>query len=86
MEDRLCAYSRAVSHFPTAVKEVIALNSMRAYGFVTYFHLSKPLVQLQFKWRNGWFYSLSKKAIAAGKPDPCPLHTAWLKELNVIQD
>lgn len=23
MEDRLCAYSRAVSHFPTAVKEVI---------------------------------------------------------------
>ncbi|WOH09973.1 hypothetical protein DCAR_0729434 [Daucus carota subsp. sativus] len=60
MEDRLCAYSRAVSHFPTAVKE--------------------------FKWRNGWFYSLSKKAIAAGKPDPCPLHTAWLKELNVIQD
>lgn len=22
MEDRLCAYSRAVSHFPTAVKEV----------------------------------------------------------------
>lgn len=60
MEDRLCAYSRAVSHFPTAVKE--------------------------FKWRNGWFYSLSKKAIAAGKPDPCPLHTAWLKELNVVQD
>ncbi|KAK1363949.1 Cyclic AMP-responsive element-binding protein like [Heracleum sosnowskyi] len=60
MEDRLCAYSRAVSHFPTAVKE--------------------------FKWRNGWFYSLSEKAIAAGKPDPCPLHTAWLKELNVVQD
>lgn len=22
MEDRLCAYSRAVAHFPTAVKEV----------------------------------------------------------------
>lgn len=22
MEDRLCAYSRAVSHFPTAAKEV----------------------------------------------------------------
>ncbi|KAM6547525.1 hypothetical protein CsatB_019201 [Cannabis sativa] len=58
MEERLCAYSRAVSHFPTAVKE--------------------------FKWRNGWFYSLSEKAIAEGKPDPCPLHTAWLKELKVI--
>ncbi|KAL8171643.1 hypothetical protein V2J09_023447 [Rumex salicifolius] len=58
MEERLCAYSRAVAHFPTAVKE--------------------------FKWRNGWFYSLSEKAISQGKPDPCPLHTAWLKELNVV--
>ncbi|XP_031386960.1 uncharacterized protein LOC116200267 isoform X2 [Punica granatum] len=58
MEDRLCAYSRAVAHFPTAVKE--------------------------FNWRNGWFYSLSEKAVAQGKPDPCPLHTAWLRELKVI--
>ncbi|XP_066351771.1 uncharacterized protein [Miscanthus floridulus] len=58
IEDRLCAYSRAVAHFPTAVKE--------------------------FKWRNGWFYSLTEKALAAGKPDPCPLHTAWLKEIKVI--
>lgn len=58
MEERLCAYSRAVSHFPTAVKE--------------------------FKWRNGWFYSLTQKAIAEGKPDPCPLHTAWLQELKIV--
>ncbi|KAK9101725.1 hypothetical protein Sjap_018979 [Stephania japonica] len=58
MEERLCAYSRAVAHFPTAVKE--------------------------FKWRNGWFYSLSQKALADGKPDPCPLHTAWLKELMIV--
>lgn len=58
MEERLCAYSRAVAHFPTAVKE--------------------------FKWRNGWFYSLSEKAISGGMPDPCPLHTSWLKEINII--
>ncbi|XP_048545910.1 uncharacterized protein LOC125524925 isoform X2 [Triticum urartu] len=58
MEERLCAYYRAVAHFPTAVKE--------------------------FKWRNGWFYSLTEKALAEGKPDPCPLHTAWLKEIKVI--
>ncbi|PIA37097.1 hypothetical protein AQUCO_03100093v1 [Aquilegia coerulea] len=58
MEERLCAYSRAVAHFPTAVKE--------------------------FKWRNGWFYSLTKKAVTEGKPDPCPLHTEWLKELKII--
>ncbi|XP_043696195.1 uncharacterized protein LOC122646671 [Telopea speciosissima] len=58
MEERLCAYSRAVAHFPTAVKE--------------------------FKWRNGWFYSLTQKALAEGKSDPCPLHTAWLKELKVV--
>uniref|UniRef100_A0A0D9X614 Uncharacterized protein n=1 Tax=Leersia perrieri TaxID=77586 RepID=A0A0D9X614_9ORYZ len=53
IEERLCAYSRAVAHFPTA-----------------------------FKWRNGWFYSLTEKALAQGKPDPCPLHTAWLKEIK----
>ncbi|WJX48695.1 hypothetical protein P8452_35224 [Trifolium repens] len=58
MEDRLCAYSRAVAHFPTAVKE--------------------------FKWRNGWFYSLFEKATAQGKPDPCPLHTQWLRELKIV--
>ncbi|GMH14132.1 hypothetical protein Nepgr_015973 [Nepenthes gracilis] len=58
VEDRLCAYSRAVAHFPTAVKE--------------------------FKWRNGWFYSLSEKMILQGKPDPCPLHTAWLRELKIV--
>ncbi|XP_037469200.1 uncharacterized protein LOC119341431 [Triticum dicoccoides] len=58
MEERLCAYSRAVAHYPTTVKE--------------------------FKWRNGWFYSLTEKALTEGKPDPCPLHTAWLKEIKVI--
>ncbi|KOM41059.1 hypothetical protein LR48_Vigan04g125700 [Vigna angularis] len=58
MEERLCAYSRAVAHFPTAVKE--------------------------FKWRNGWFYSLSEKATAQGNPDPCPLHSQWLKELRIV--
>ncbi|KAJ8477614.1 hypothetical protein OPV22_021341 [Ensete ventricosum] len=58
MEDRLCAYSRAVAHFPTAVKE--------------------------FKWRNGYFYSLTEKALVQGRSDPCPLHTAWLKELKII--
>ncbi|CAA7398651.1 unnamed protein product [Spirodela intermedia] len=58
MEERLCAYSRAVAHFPTAVKE--------------------------FKWRNGWFYALTQKAAAEGRSDPCPLHSAWLKELNVV--
>ncbi|CAI0420977.1 unnamed protein product [Linum tenue] len=63
IEERLCAYARAVAHFPTAVKEQ---------------------TNVQFKWRNGWFYSISEKAIAGGKPDPCPLHTAWLKEIKVI--
>ncbi|ESW14107.1 hypothetical protein PHAVU_008G253700 [Phaseolus vulgaris] len=58
MEERLCAYSRAVAHFPTAVKE--------------------------FKWRNGWFYALSEKAAVQGKPDPCPLHSLWLKELRIV--
>eukprot|EP00252_Welwitschia_mirabilis_P018098 TRINITY_DN40287_c0_g1_i1.p1 TRINITY_DN40287_c0_g1~~TRINITY_DN40287_c0_g1_i1.p1 ORF type:complete len:335 (-),score=68.86 TRINITY_DN40287_c0_g1_i1:451-1374(-) len=58
LEERLCAYSRTVSHFPTALKE--------------------------FKWRNGWFYSISQKAISSGQPDPCPMHTSWLRELGAI--
>ncbi|EMS64987.1 Putative disease resistance protein RGA3 [Triticum urartu] len=69
MEERLCAYSRAVAHFPTAVKEA-----------------SPTAANLcNFKWRNGWFYSLTEKALAQGKPDPCPLHTAWLKEIKTIE-
>ncbi|GBG84846.1 hypothetical protein CBR_g39222 [Chara braunii] len=39
-----------------------------------------PTAIKEFEWRNGWFYSLSKMALDAGKPDPCPLHTAWLME------
>lgn len=56
--ERLCAYSRTVAHFPTAVKE--------------------------FSWRNGWFYGLTQAALEAGQPDPCPTHTAWLKETGSI--
>lgn len=43
-----------------------------------------PTAIKEFKWRNGYFYSLTQKAFAEGKPDPCPLHTSWLKELNAI--
>ena len=42
------------------------------------------VMALQFEWRNGWFYSLSQKALASGASDPCPLHTAWLKELGAV--
>ncbi|CAI5462441.1 unnamed protein product [Closterium sp. Yama58-4] len=35
-----------------------------------------PTAVKEFEWRNGWFYSMSKAAVAAGKPDPCPLHSA----------
>lgn len=56
VEDRLCAYARSVSHFPTAVKE--------------------------FSWRNGWFYDLTKHA----STDPCPTHTAMLREVGVIRE
>lgn len=86
IEDRLCAYSRAVAHFPTAVKEVKNVNI--SFRYSNYYD-SKSLtiimdLCLQFKWRNGWFYSLTEKAIAQGKQDPCPLHTAWLKELKIV--
>ena len=106
IEERLCAYSRAVAHFPTAVKEVnVILNhTFEAFGtissiliwlvdaklletrtsFAVIFASHLKVNFMQFKWRNGWFYSLSDKAVAEGKPDPCPLHTGWLKELKVV--
>ncbi len=55
---RLRAYARAVSHFPTAVKE--------------------------FEWRNGYFWGLSVAAEKEGRADPCPRHSALLKEVGAV--
>ncbi|KAG6787830.1 hypothetical protein POTOM_003875 [Populus tomentosa] len=82
IEERLCAYARAVAHFPTAVKEVQHILCKNNIKLQSASHLKVNF--LQFKWRNGWFYSLSEKAVSEGKPDPCPLHTSWLKELKVV--
>lgn len=38
----------------------------------------------EFQWRNGFFYELSQKAIAAGKPDPFPIHTRLLKNISAV--
>ena len=38
----------------------------------------------EFPWRNGYFYGLSEKAIADGKADPFPTHTALLKNIGAI--
>ena len=43
-----------------------------------------PTAVKEFNWRNGWFYGLSKAAEAEEKADPCPLHTAWLKEVGAV--
>ena len=39
---------------------------------------------LQFEWRNGWFWSISKRELDAGHADPFPVHTSLLKVLGVI--
>lgn len=57
-EERLCAYTRSVAHFPTAVKEL--------------------------KWRNGYFWDLSEAARAKGEADPCPTHSALLKQVGAV--
>lgn len=58
-----------------------AYDRLAAYGrSVAHF----PTAVKEFEWRNGWFYDISKAALAAGKPDPMPLHTAGLKKLGVI--
>ena len=43
-----------------------------------------PTAVKEFEWRNGWFWGLSVSAAETGKSDPCPRHTALLRELNVV--
>jgi len=43
-----------------------------------------PTAVKEFEWRNGFFYNISSEALKAGKPDPCPTHTAWLQEVGAI--
>ena len=43
-----------------------------------------PTAMKEFEWRNGWFFDISKKATEAGKPDPCPTHTVWLRAVGSI--
>lgn len=63
-----------------------------ADGFVERLHAYSrsvahfPTAIKEFRWRNGWFYELTERAKAEGAPDPCPKHTALLKELGVTSD
>lgn len=43
-----------------------------------------PTAVKEFEWRNGPFYDISLQAKAAGRPDPCPQHTAGLEKLGVV--
>ena len=43
-----------------------------------------PTAVKEFEWRNGYFWSLSQAAEAAGKPDPFPLHTHLLRAVNAV--
>jgi hypothetical protein len=41
-----------------------------------------PTAVKELPWRNGWFLGLSQAAQHEGRPDPCAMHTAWLKEIG----
>ncbi|GFR42479.1 hypothetical protein Agub_g3389 [Astrephomene gubernaculifera] len=43
-----------------------------------------PTAIKEFPWRNGWFYGLTARALAEGRPDPCPHHTALLREVGAV--
>jgi hypothetical protein len=58
------------------------LERLLAYGRSVHFF---PTAVKELEWRNGWFYKISQAAVAAGKPDPMPLHTAGLKKLKVVK-
>jgi hypothetical protein len=43
-----------------------------------------PTAVKEFEWRNGYFYGLTQQAAAEGREDPCPLHTALLREVGAV--
>lgn len=43
-----------------------------------------PTAVKELEWRNGFFYDISSAQTAAGKPDPFPTHTTWLKEVGAV--
>lgn len=43
-----------------------------------------PTAIKEMQWRNGWFLGMSEAAQRDGSPDPCPLHTSWLKAAGAI--
>jgi len=74
----LLAAGSAALRVPQAPGAVARLN---AYArSVAHF----PTAVKEFEWRNGWFYGLSKAAAGQGEADPCPQHTALLKEVGAV--
>ena len=43
-----------------------------------------PTAVKEFEWRNGYFWGLSQRAAGGGKADPCPAHTALLREVGAV--
>lgn len=59
----------------------VLCNRLAAYArSVAHF----PTAVKEFEWRNGAFYKLTLQAEAAGKADPCPTHTAGLKQVGAL--
>ncbi|KAL3157847.1 hypothetical protein ABBQ32_012261 [Trebouxia sp. C0010 RCD-2024] len=45
---------------------------------------SFPTAVKEVPWRNGWFYDISLQAKQEHKDDPCPTHSAWLKDVGAV--
>lgn len=43
-----------------------------------------PTAVKEFEWRNGVYHAMTLQAETLGRPDPCPLHTAGLREVGAI--
>ena len=78
--DELCAAGEAALGVRL---EPGAFERLAAYGrSVAHF----PTAVKECEWRNGWFHKISQRALAEGRPDPLPLHTAALQELGVVKE
>jgi len=43
-----------------------------------------PTAVKEFPWRNGFFWNLSEEAVGRGEADPCPSHSAMLKQVGAL--
>mmetsp|Transcript_2207 Transcript_2207/g.3640 ORF Transcript_2207/g.3640 Transcript_2207/m.3640 type:complete len:300 (+) Transcript_2207:3-902(+) len=79
--EELMAGGTAELGIPGEMVQSGAVTRLNAYArSVAHF----PTAIKEFPWRNGWFYGISQRELAAGRPDPFPFHSSLLEQSGAI--